>query len=168
MARGHNVLGIANEFLKRAEARGEELTAMQVQKLCYLAHGFSLALFNEPLTANRIEAWDWGPVYPELYDAIKGFGSAPVSRLICRNNWAMLPHVRGEVVSETLTSDEASLLDTVWEEYGEFDGFQLSALTHEEGSPWAKAYKPGVKSLPISDQEIKRYFVELTAAPAQD
>ncbi|WP_167498747.1 Panacea domain-containing protein [Mesorhizobium sp. M2D.F.Ca.ET.223.01.1.1] len=103
-----------------------------------------------------------GPVFPELYDATKKYGSGPVTEYICENNWASMPHIRGDVVEADLTKNENLLVDKVWEEYGHFEGFQLSALTHEDGSPWEEVYVPGVKNIPIPDSLIKQYFVELT------
>jgi len=135
---------------------------MQLQKLCYLAHGFSLALFDKKLVRDKIEAWDWGPVFPELYDAIKKYGSGPVPEYIYENNWAAMPHVRGDIVEVLLSDKEKRLLDKVWEEYGEFPGFQLSALTHEDDSPWEQVYVPGKRNIPIPDRLIKDYFVGIT------
>jgi len=158
----HSACGIANQFLDRARAEGRTLTPMQIQKLCYLAHGFNLALFDEPLIKDKAFAWDWGPVYPELYDAVKRFGSGSIEGDICENNWAFMPHIRGNRVDADLNEREAALVDRVWKDYGEFDGFQLSALTHEDGSPWEAVYRPGVKNILIPDDLIKEYFVGVT------
>lgn len=164
MTRGHSVLGIANQFLIRGLSDDQALTPMQLQKLCYMAHGFTLALLDKPLTSDTIEAWGFGPVYPDLYDALKGYGSKTVDGLVHENNWASADHIRGSVVKVDLTKKEREIIETVWEDYGHFEGFQLSALTHEPDTPWAKVYKPGKKHIVIPDELIKEYFVELTAA----
>ncbi len=159
----YKVAGIANEFLDRASAAGRAITAMHLQKFCYMAHGFDLALFNRPLTVEKPEAWDYGPVYPTLYDSLKKFGSGAVTAPICVNNWAKEDRVRGDVVRASLSNEETQLIDTIWKDYGNFEAFQLSALTHEDNSPWAKIYKPGIKHLVIPDSLIKDYFVGLTS-----
>jgi uncharacterized phage-associated protein len=159
--------GIANEFVDRALRSNRPITAMHLQKFCSLSHGFTLAILDHPLTADKPEAWDYGPVYPTLYDALKRYGSAPVDSLICQNNWASDEKVRGEPVRAPLSEAEMQLIDTVWNDYGSFQAFQLSALTHEDDSPWAKIYRPGIKHLKIPDKDIKEYFVGLTTtAPA--
>jgi uncharacterized phage-associated protein len=155
-------LAVANEFLLDAEVKKIALTAMQLQKLCYLAHGFTLAIIDRALTLNRIEAWDYGPVYPDLYDALKNFGAEPVTSLISRNNWATLERVRGSTVREEFEDQEKRIIDRVWADYGVFAAFQLSALTHEADSPWAKVYTPGKLNIVIPDSLIKDYFLELT------
>lgn len=157
----NSVLGIANEFLERASEQGASVTPMQLQKLCYLAHGFSLALFGKPLVADKLEAWDWGPVFPTLYDAIKHYGSRPIPEPICVNNWASHPTMRGSVVKADISPSESRLIDTVWKDYGKFEAFQLSALTHEPGSPWEEVYKPGKMNIRISNDRIRDYFAHV-------
>ncbi len=70
---------IANEFLDLAEKDSRKLTQMHVQKLVYFAHGWFLALKREPLVRERVEAWDYGPVIRQLYDAFRSFGSRPIT-----------------------------------------------------------------------------------------
>ena len=55
---------------------------MHLQKLVYLAHGWTLAVTGDPLVEDRFEAWDYGPVIRKLYDALRSFGSGPITRLI--------------------------------------------------------------------------------------
>lgn len=162
----HSVLAVANEFLLRAEGGDKPLTAMQLQKLCYLAHGFTLAFLNRPLTSDVIEAWDYGPVFPALYDAVKRYGPSPITQPISRNNWAVLDHIKGGIVRESMDKPERRILETVWNDYGQFDAFKLSALTHQGDSPWAKIYRPGPRNLAIPDDMIKEYFLDLTRQPA--
>lgn len=162
MSQGHSVLGVANEFLSRADDADRQLTPMHLQKLCYMAHGFTLALLDRPLTKETVEAWDFGPVYPELYDALKAFGGGSVSEPIRENNWASAANIRGSIVNADLNGREIRILDKVWADYGRFDAWQLSALTHEDDSPWAEVYKRGKKNVPIPNRLIKRYFVDLT------
>ena len=164
VSKGHNVLAIANGFIARADAAVRPVTHMQLQKLCYMSHGFTLALLDEPLIWNDVEAWDFGPVYPDLYDALKKYGISPIDELIHKNNWASLGGIKGSVVLEEIESRETRIVDTIWKDYGGFSGFQLSALTHKEGTPWSKVYRPGTKHLTISNSMIKEYFVELISA----
>lgn len=162
MAAGHDVLEIANAFLIRGWDNDARLTHMHLQKFCYMAHGFSLALFDKPLTSDDIEAWDFGPVYPRLYDALKKYGKAHISSLIHENNWASSDSVKGDVVTVDLSKTERAVIATVWADYGEYEAFQLSALTHEDDTPWADVYKSG-RNVIITDKRIKRYFSDLTS-----
>jgi len=161
----HSVLAIANEFLTRASTREISLTPMHLQKLCYFAHGFNLALTEQPLTNDRIEAWEFGPVFPSLYDALKRYGAREVGEQIREKNWAS-DAMRGDVVVDTFAREEQELIDDVFETYGNFEAYKLSALTHEAGSPWEKVYRPGRRSLVIPNSLIRDYFCDLAANPA--
>ncbi|HSS48337.1 MAG TPA: type II toxin-antitoxin system antitoxin SocA domain-containing protein, partial [Thermoanaerobaculia bacterium] len=49
-----------------------EMTAMKLQKLVYYSQAWSLVWDEEPLFAERVEAWANGPVVPDLYREHKG------------------------------------------------------------------------------------------------
>lgn len=159
----YSSLAIANEFIDRGIAQGRPVTQMQLQKLVYLAHGWKLGVegVNAPLIQDAFEAWDYGPVVRRLYEALRSYGSAPVTRLI---KWGDdSPFKMAEAASdarEQIHPDDAGLLDAVWANYGSFHAFQLSALTHVDDSPWAKTFTKG-KSTTIPNGEIAAYFKQL-------
>ena len=63
---------VANYFLEKSDlpAKGR-LTQMKLHKLVYFAHGICLAVYNKPLIKDEIQAWQYGPVVPELVSARK-------------------------------------------------------------------------------------------------
>ena len=79
--------GIANAILNRAREDGEELRPLKLQKLLYYAAGYFGAAYGEPLLDSTIEAWDYGPVVPEIYREFRDCGSAPIRRLATDINW---------------------------------------------------------------------------------
>jgi uncharacterized phage-associated protein len=162
----HSPLAIANEFIKRAFVEGRKLTPMQLQKLVYLAHGWNLAVTGEPLIEGRFEAWDWGPVNRPLYEALRKFGADPVDRLLHRGEDLPLfgEDNDGPVAIEELVGQERDVINRTWKVYGKYPAFQLSALTHEAGTPWAMVYqKKGNRE--VSNSAIQEYFVRLADSP---
>ena len=69
---------VASEFIVLARNAGESLTPMQLLKLVYIAHGWMLALHHRPLIKDDVQAWQYGPVIPSLYNAIRKFRANPV------------------------------------------------------------------------------------------
>src|SRR5690606_17024633 len=70
---------VANYFLSQSNAdAGDLISNLKLQKLVYYAQGFSLALLDEPLFEDEIEAWMHGPVVPALYREFKTHGSAGI------------------------------------------------------------------------------------------
>lgn len=148
-----NALEVADRFIALAAAEGRTLTPMQLLKLVYIAHGWMLGLHDEPLIRNRIEAWRYGPVIPDLYHAIKHFRDQPV-----RGPLARAPVELDEV--------ENDLIDQVYGAYGHLSGIQLSALTHQPGTPWHEVYEDDSWGLSISSDLIEQHYKELASSYA--
>lgn len=147
-----NSLAVANWFIDVSGRQGQEITAMKIQKLVYYAHAWSLALDNKPLVNERVEAWRWGPVFPDIYDAAKHFGSKPVTSRL--SNFYDDPPVIDD------SDYRISLLQKIWTLYGNYSAAQLSRMTHAPGEPWEKAWEtdPGRRNMDIDEETIKTIF----------
>ena len=161
----HRSVEIANEFLRQPGALGH-LTQMQLQKLAYMANGWNWALNGEPLIEDGAEAWDYGPVYPDLYEHTKFFGKNPLERLITAEDSEAArvfggSDGRAAPYAGQLSDRESAIIAHVWKRYGGLSGSQLSALTHQRGTPWSDAYWSRGKSAPIAQDAIRHYFDEL-------
>ena len=145
----YNAITVADEVLKLAKRAGKQLTPLQLMKLVYIAHGWSLALRNIDLFQERIEAWKYGPVIPDLYHATKHFGAMPIPLSAIDDKPA------------AVDVPTASFLEDVYSKYGKLTGIQLSNLTHRSGTPWAQVYREGVFGIEIPDEIIKTHYLGL-------
>jgi len=136
---------------------------MQLQKLVYLAHGWNLAVNNKELVEDEFEAWDFGPVIRKLYDALRKYGNGPVSAKIKWGDDSPFPGDDRLVATSELLPDQIAVIDDVWVNYGGFDAYQLSALTHASNTPWKKNFEKG-KNKVIDNFQIWDYFADLAAA----
>ena len=125
---GYDACGVANYFLTLGQQERIPLDPMKVQKLVYLAHGWSLALRGKPLIRQSVEAWPYGPVIPQLYKEFQEFRASPITR-----------HAQADGL--VFEPDVAAFLQSVWNTYKQYNALQLSALTHEPGSAWDVAMK---------------------------
>ncbi len=148
---------IANQFLDLASDSGSAIDPLQMQKLLYLAQGWTLGLSGDALFREAIEAWEYGPVVPEIYHGLKMFGAAPV-----RGRLRAFDPVRGQVVvaHEPLGELESEIVAGVWEKYGSWSGPQMISLTHQRNSPWWNARNAGEHNARISDAEMADWFAE--------
>lgn len=152
-----NPQAVANFFLDKAGSRG--LTPMQLNKLCYIAHGWVLATMNRPLFDEPVEAWQHGPVIPSLYHEFKHFGARPIT-----NRSEMFVFDQDKFVQPRVNptfSDLLGVLNKVWSIYGGLDGARLRALTHQKDSPWDKSYRPGERHIRINDDVIREHYISL-------
>ena len=159
---------IANEFIRLAAAEGRRLTQMQLQKLAYIAHGWNLAINRAPLVTDELQAWDYGPVFPKLYDSAKYFGSASIPRPLTdmdSDRFAFFLGKPSDPAGRPLVADispaERDVLQRVWRRYGGYSAFKLSDLTHKPGTPWYQTYFGPGKSAPIKNETIRAHYVEL-------
>ena len=60
------------------EEAGDSISNLKLQKLLYYAQGAHLALRDEPLFGEPIEAWTHGPVVPSVYRQYKQHGGEPI------------------------------------------------------------------------------------------
>jgi uncharacterized phage-associated protein len=132
---------VARYFLALVdEDAGDSLSNLKLQKLVYYAQGFHLAVFDEPLFAESIEAWTHGPVVPAMYHVFKGFGASPVK-------------MNEELDQRKYSPQLRELLDEVYSVYGQFSAVRLRNITHEE-PPWQQTPQGGT----ISHALMKEYF----------
>ena len=85
---------IADEFLRLAAANGERLNQLQLQDLVYIAHGWRLALSGEPLTGDRPEASETGPIYRRLANVFAGYGMDPLPSEIGAQSASLMNQIR--------------------------------------------------------------------------
>lgn len=113
---------IAEFFIEKDNSMKRDV--MKVLKLVYIAHGFYLAFTDSPLIKENVQAWQYGPVIPELYFRLKT-RDLDASSVFFEDK-------------ERLKNDgyAIGLLNAVYNKYGGYTGIELSNLTHEKGTPW--------------------------------
>jgi len=136
---------VANYFLTKNddEEAGELISNLKLQKLVYYAQGFHLAMFDEPLFGESIEAWTHGPVIPDLYHVYKSCSYGPIP----------LPE---DFDLSSIPREKKEFLDEVFEVFGQYSALKLRDMTHEE-PPWRDTPSGGV----ISHELMRDYFKTL-------
>ena len=138
---------VAKYFLAQSnEDAGDLISNLKLQKLVYYAQGFSLALNDEPIFGEHIEAWMHGPVVPDLYQEYKSYGSNAIPP-------------PADFTPAIFNRKELQLLEDVYAVYGQYSAWKLRQLTHSE-QPWKDNYCEGVSSQRISLDEMQSYFKE--------
>jgi len=126
------------------ELFSESPSPMKLQKMCYYAQGYSLAEGSE-LFPDDFQAWQHGPVVPDLYSKYKHF------------QWRQIDE---EI--DTPNPERLDFLQDIVSAYGRYDGAALSTMTHRE-SPWLDA-REGIdesegSSAVISKDRLSDYFL---------
>ncbi len=116
------------------------LTPLKLQKLLYLAQGWSFVWDDRAAFAEEFEAWQYGPVNEKVYEAFRGYGRSEI--------------LEYEGISLLGDCDVKDTLEAVWNEYGGKTAYELVELTHQQ-TPWKYAYSHGIA---ITNNSIKDYF----------
>jgi len=145
---------IAFYFVNRGIAEGKPVTQMQLQKMIYFAQGLCLADSRGSLIKEAFEAWKFGPVIPGLYTIYKLYGTDKI-----RDTFYLLSGIAYGGKPDTVEFEPKFLevLDTTWNFLKDINVLNLSSWTHEENSPWDKAYKKGINTI-ISHEDMAEYF----------
>ena len=146
---------VANAFLQLAADEGKPLTNMQLQKLVYFAHAWHLALKDAPLLNTPVHAWNFGPVIPPLYNALKTYGNGVVKEPIVR--YDPITGEKSDFLPSKIDMPSWAVIKRVWNVYGNLTAGQLSTLTHKPGAPWEKSYKTDPFS-EIPNDEITEFY----------
>lgn len=121
---------------------GWSLTNLQLQKILYLAHMIYMGRYQGRKLINEdFEAWDYGPVIPELYHLVKIFGSDPIKNIF-----------RG--YDDIPDGEEKDILKEALENLQNVPASRLVSATHRKGGAWRRAYESGIKSGILSDEDI--------------
>ena len=138
-----NIFDMANYLLIQEDPdAGEGISNLKMQKLCYYAQGFHLALNGIRLFEDDMEAWLHGPVVPILYDAYKKYGNGPIP-------------VPEDVSWDSLSPKIQDLLGKIYRLYGQYAAWTLRNMTHEE-LPWLNAKRRETRK--IADKDMIDFF----------
>jgi uncharacterized phage-associated protein len=161
----YDAVAVANYLVSRDLAehdRKPTLTNMALQKILYFAEGRYLAGHDQPLFENPIEAWDYGPVVPDVYHAFKSYGSkpitAPAKTLVADDHLRAWRWSTPEVPPTPDTAADRAFLDQIWADYGSRSAVNLMAESHRQDGPWAQLYRPDRRHVEIPVEMMRAYF----------
>jgi len=135
----YTAIDIAGHFLRCFGPELQGLTQMKLQKLVYYTKVWAL-VSGSPMVSDTFKHWRYGPVSPQLYDALKTWQGRNVESVD-----------RARVIE--LSTDESQLITVITRTYGRLSAFTLSSLTHQE-KPWCETKEGDV----ISDAAIVSFY----------
>ncbi len=151
---------VANWFIHRSRAvnrDGSELTHTKLQKMVYFAHALHLARFDQVLVNEPVEAWQYGPVFSELFVALRDKNVHAGREYI--KEFRQISYVEGYATYKTLMpilrppEKTQTILNTVYVSLSQRTANSLVLLTHKEDQPWYQIMKEhGVVDLDSSDE----------------
>lgn len=123
---------------EKANQLGLDVNMTKIQKWLYVCYGIYLSRSKKQLFNERPKAWDYGPVFPNVYSTQK------------RNNDSLnsLPYTNTRF--EQLDDIIMITLNT----FGEWSAGQLVGWTHQDNLAWDKKIKSGEKYSSLDNLDI--------------
>ena len=125
-----DVFAVAKDLCK---ARNWQVSNLELQKMLYIAQVLHLGIYGHHLFRETFEAWDYGPVVPDVYRRFKIFGNKPVEE------WAF------PKIDTKCSDDEIKFIESVSQALSGLRAYQLVNLTHRKGTAWETVYIPSAK-----------------------
>ena len=124
----YKALDLSKYIVSKCIEDGQPISNLQLQKILYYIQKDFLQR-NEIAFSDDIEAWQFGPVVPNVYYHYCGYGAMPIS--ITKEAFSIL-------------SSDVSYIDEIVEEKRVLDPWEMVAETHKEDGAWAKIYRKGL------------------------
>ena len=142
----YNVLTVARYIINRCNENNKTINNLKLQKILYFVQVEFLVEKGEACFSEKIQAWNFGPVVPEVYQQYEVYGAANILS-------------RKRVVDETIISrNDKKIIDGMIDECIKYSTSELVSITHRQ-KPWKQAYAKGPNTT-ISCARIKEYFLE--------
>ena len=129
---------------------------LKLQKLLYLAQGYSYAFYDRPLFKEDLEGWVHGPVVRNVYDMFKNYQYNSIN-----TNFEV----------EELDDEAKDIINYVIENFGKYDAKYLEKISHEQ-EPWIlsrEGLDPDERSdKTISKESIANYFINEVFQPEME
>ena len=119
---------VAKYIVSKCTREHTPVSNLQLQKILYFVQKESLLYDGGPIFADEIEAWQFGPVVPNVYFHFSGFGAMPIVM---------------EYETPEFEEEEEELIDDVVARKKMLYPWDLVEETHKTGGAWDQIYCGG-------------------------
>lgn len=135
----YTALDIAKYIITKCTKDGYPISNLQLQKILYYIQKEYIQS-GDMLFGDLFEAWQFGPVIPNVYYTFCGFGSMPIMRSY----------------SITIDAEVTSKIDSIIEAKRLLDPWDMVAETHKINGAWDITYNNGSGNHQVIDNELIR------------
>lgn len=140
----YSAIDVAKYIILYCKENGYSISNLKLQKLLYFVQAQFLVAKGEPAFEEEIEAWDFGPVVPVVYQHFKMWGSSEIPALLAKGAKAKI------------YEEDQRIMDEILKECAPYSASSLVDITHNQ-DPWVDAYERYCNNV-ISIESIEEYF----------
>lgn len=139
----YKAMDVAHYIIQREWKENRAVSNLRLQKLLYFAQGFFYSCGEEGCFKDKIEAWDFGPVVPEVYRVYKKYGSC------------IIINIPKNMIDE-ISDEHKKMIDMVLDECSDKSTFELVKISKNQ-TPWMITYRPYMDNN-IKQDTMRRFF----------
>lgn len=124
----YTAINLSKYIVSKCIEDGQPISNLQLQKILYYIQKDFLNR-DDLAFSDDIEAWQFGPVVPNVYYYYCGYGAMPISSV----------HENYEI-----NSKDKNVIDSIVEIKRSLDPWIMVAETHKENGAWDQIYKKGL------------------------
>lgn len=135
----YKAVELSKYIVSKCVLDGCPISNLQLQKILYYIQK-EYVNNNTLAFSDEIEAWQFGPVVPNVYYHFCGFGAMPIT--ITYNQ------------AETIMSCDKEIIDPIIESKRMLNPWDMVEETHKPGGAWDKIYKGGLGNRQVIPTEL--------------
>lgn len=124
----YSAIDLAKYIVTKCTSENEPISNLQLQKILYYIQREFLQKQNVPAFRDEIEAWQFGPVVPNVYYRFCGSGAMPI-----QNSFENI----------SINNRDKSCIDRIVEEKRLLSPWSLVEDTHKPDGAWTQVYRNG-------------------------
>lgn len=157
--KGFDVRTVANVVLRRAKEQGKIVTNLHLNKTLFFMHVDHLRDFGIPLVSAKIEAWEYGPVFREIYNQFKKYRAEPISDFAKR-----VSYTSGELEAahDDLPQPLVEYIEALADFYLSVPASVLVDVSHAKGGAWDMVWSNSGNvnaGMEITEQIIREFEI---------
>lgn len=142
----YNAVDVAKYVICYCKQHRHFVSNLKLQKILYFIQANFLVELQKPCFCEEIEAWDFGPVVPEVYKSYRMFGTANI------------PYLEKSEIFQSISEQDKKCMDEIIEKCSKYSTSELVAITQKQ-LPWMEAYQKYYHNV-ISKDVIRNYFTD--------
>ena len=141
----YDALDIAKYIIRWCDKNKLRITNLQLQKILFFIQKESIRKRGYGIFSNRIEAWQYGPVVPDVFYQFAGFGAMKL---------VLYEDLFSDTSPKDIIDDKSKeIIEEILREYIHVSPWDLVAKSHVSNGAWFNSISMGEK-YPITDQDI--------------
>lgn len=140
----YDVQMIARYVINRCDEKERPISNSKLQKILYFIQAEFLVNLGKPCFSEEIQAWNFGPVVPEVYQHYRGYGATNIPD-------------QKDSGFELISRQDKEHLDAIIDGAARYSSSSLTEITCRQ-SPWKNVHKKS--DCVIKQSVIKEYFSE--------